>query len=485
MQRTSKRFIFIFVAALATAAGAWWTVSNVDPVQASTSLITESECDQLAKEFNKTSKSRMPGWISWLDGPVAMKDGVPTGGCVVVNKGKMSWAPDMWASTRWQEILWCYPVMGPNDVKQPQLPPQSQQPTQDAPQASPPATQSSSNQQESEVKEDKKKTPRSEPERQKQVLATPPDKPDAPSFTNIQQTSFRVTWTAPKSGSSAISGYGLQYKRTEDSGYSDATPTPSGTVTGYNLVDRSGQSVSAGTSYHIRVRAKSSEGWGEWSDPATVTTASPPPPPNRAPAFATSAVTVKVEENTPSGTAIGSPIEATDADGDTLTYSLGGTDMAHFGINSETGQLYSKGKLDYESKKSYSVTVTVSDSSSVGAADSVDVTIEVTDVNELPQPANVRAVVQADGSVLISWDAPANTDAPKFYRIRRSNASDAKYQGLGKVKDSSKRDVDQADGKLAYRDGEGSQGYLYGVRAFYQDGSKSRWTPGVEAESTD
>ena len=118
------------------------------------------------------------------------------------------------------------------------------------------------------------------------VADTPPGQPDAPEISNIKQTSFRITWTAPAAGSSAISGYGIQYKLSSeaDSAYADAKPTKRGTVTGYNVVDRSGQSITAGTSYDVRVRARNDEGWGAWSKAATVTTASPDPPSDPAPA---------------------------------------------------------------------------------------------------------------------------------------------------------------------------------------------------------
>ena len=110
----------------------------------------------------------------------------------------------------------------------------------------------------------------------------PPGQPDAPEISNVKETSFRVTWTAPSAGSSAITGYGIQYKLSSeaDSAYAGAKPTKRGTVTGYNLVNRNGQSITAGTSYDVRVRARSAEGWGEWSDAATAVTASPDPPAN-------------------------------------------------------------------------------------------------------------------------------------------------------------------------------------------------------------
>ena len=123
---------------------------------------------------------------------------------------------------------------------------------------------------------------------------TPPPTPGqlaAPTFVNVQQTFFRITWTAPAAGSSAITGYGIQYKLSseEDTAYAAVKPTPTGTVTGYNLVNRRGQSVVKGTSYDVRVRAKNAAGWGPWSAPAAAVTASPAPPPSAAPATAVTA----------------------------------------------------------------------------------------------------------------------------------------------------------------------------------------------------
>ena len=116
---------------------------------------------------------------------------------------------------------------------------------------------------------------------------------------------------------------------------------------------------------------------------------------NNAPVFSAGTSTSRsVVENTASGTNIGSAISATDADsGDTLTYTLGGTDAASFRIVSTTGQLQTSAALDYEMKSSYSVTVSVSDGN--GGSDSITVTINVTDVNE--NVAN-SAPVFTDGS---------------------------------------------------------------------------------------
>ena len=100
--------------------------------------------------------------------------------------------------------------------------------------------------------------------------------------------------------------------------------------------------------------------------------------------------TRSVTENTPAGQPVGAPVAATDAEGDTLHYTLGGTNKSHFDFNSSTGQILVKGDLNYESKRSYSVTVSVRDSKNAdGTADTatddtINITINVLNVDEAP-----------------------------------------------------------------------------------------------------
>ena len=116
-----------------------------------------------------------------------------------------------------------------------------------------------------------------------------------------------------------------------------------------------------------------------------------PPPPNSAPVFTEdSSTTRSIAENTEVGVNIGSAISATDADDDTLTYTLGGIDASAFSLDPATGQLQTSDALDYEAKSTYTVTVSVSDGNG-GSAD-ISVTINVTDVDEN------RAPVFSDGS---------------------------------------------------------------------------------------
>ena len=104
---------------------------------------------------------------------------------------------------------------------------------------------------------------------------------------------------------------------------------------------------------------------------------------NEAPTFDAEPAELSVDENTEADMAIGDPFAAMDVDdGDTLTYTLGGDDMASFAIDAMSGQVMTSGALDYETKSSYSVTVTATDSGDLSAM--IAVTITVNDVNEGP-----------------------------------------------------------------------------------------------------
>ena len=67
-----------------------------------------------------------------------------------------------------------------------------------------------------------------------------------------------------------------------------------------------------------------------------------------------------------------------------MTYTLSGADAAHFHIVPATGQILTLEKLNYEIKNEYKVTVKATDPD--GESDSIPITIEVTDVEEVPVP---------------------------------------------------------------------------------------------------
>ena len=116
-----------------------------------------------------------------------------------------------------------------------------------------------------------------------------------------------------------------------------------------------------------------------------------------APVYEAEEMTRSVAENTAAGMAIGDPVAAMDEDGDALTYTLGGDDAMYFGIDAATGQLMTSAALDYETKMSYTVTVTASS----GKADELDatttVTIMVTDEGlDNPYDLNEDGAIQRD-----------------------------------------------------------------------------------------
>ena len=131
--------------------------------------------------------------------------------------------------------------------------------------------------------------------------------------------------------------------------------------------------------------------------------------PNRAPVFTDGESTTRsIAENTASGQNIGSAVTTTDADNDTLEYTLGGYNAASFDIDSETGHLKTKAWLDYERKNSYTVTITVSDGS---LTDSITVTINVNNVNDAPAFAIVSIVVAGSESPPVTRSVAENTAA--------------------------------------------------------------------------
>ena len=145
-------------------------------------------------------------------------------------------------------------------------------------------------------------------------------------------------------------------------------------------------------------------------------------------------MTRKVDENSPADTNVGDPVVATDtadadtSDNDALTYRLSGADAAYFTIDdpeSNTGaqiQVVANAMLNFEAtKNTYMVTVTTTDLE--GLNSSVDVTIEVTGVDEAPDlegPSN-QDFAECDGRVAtftgvdpegksVTWSVPGAGD---------------------------------------------------------------------------
>ena len=102
------------------------------------------------------------------------------------------------------------------------------------------------------------------------------------------------------------------------------------------------------------------------------------PAANNEPEFGSDSDTRSVAENAATGSNVGGPVTASDADGDELTYALTGSGA--FAIDAGTGQITVAGALDHETQSSYGLTVSVSDgkNASGGADSSADDTIAIT-----------------------------------------------------------------------------------------------------------
>ena len=142
-------------------------------------------------------------------------------------------------------------------------------------------------------------------------------------------------------------------------------------------------------------------------------------PLNQPPEFPSTETGVRqVAEGTPPGTEIGAPVEATDAEGDVLTYSLSDPDAGFFLIRPATGALLAWADLDYETQATYSVTVEVLDRrDSAGrinaSADAMlMVSIMLTNEEEL---ARAHALIGAD---TCGYSAHGDADRPRRRHYR-------------------------------------------------------------------
>ena len=121
-----------------------------------------------------------------------------------------------------------------------------------------------------------------------------------------------------------------------------------------------------------------------------------------------------IAENTAADQNVGAALTAIDADLDTLTYTLEGADAIFFNIDRVSGQIQTKEGVtyDYEAKTSYALTVRASDGA---ASATIDVTLNVTDVNEPPDAPAEPSVTATSGSTTsldVRWTAPTNTGRP-------------------------------------------------------------------------
>ena len=201
-----------------------------------------------------------------------------------------------------------------------------------------------------------------------------PTKPGPPSGLTATPglDSVTLSWVPPRiAGTADISHYDYRYQLGSAPVSGEWINIGDGAARTHTVTGLTG-----GEEHFFQVRARNDNGNGTYAQVAATPQAAVTTLGNNGPAFVAGLPSEQsVAENTPAGTAIGSPYTATDDDGDTLTWSLEGPDAATFAIDTSSGQLRTKAPLDHETKPRYVVTVRVSDGTD---SDTIVVRIAVT-----------------------------------------------------------------------------------------------------------
>ena len=250
--------------------------------------------------------------------------------------------------------------------------------------------------------------------------------PPAPTVTASPgtTTSLSVRWARPDTnGGPNITGYGIQYRESKSTTWHSHRHI--GNVTRATITG-----LTVATDYQVRVRALNGETPSGWSAPGEGHTARAS---NTAPEFdAGLTTTLTVAENTVADTALGTVFTATDADEDTLAYTLVGTDRRSFAIDAATGQLRTLAALDHEAKSMYSLSVRADDGN--GGVDDIAVTINISDIEEQVGTIEMPVVLARQASTTsidVSWREPDANGGPQIhgyelqYRERTESNDDA------------------------------------------------------------
>lgn len=155
--------------------------------------------------------------------------------------------------------------------------------------------------------------------------------------------------------------------------------------------------------YTLTVRVSDSNG-GVVTTSLTVTVSNA----NDSPQFLGVPYSATVSENLPIATDV-IKIAAFDADSDSLSYSLSGTNSGHFQISSSSGLVESTQVLDYETVNYYSLTVSVSDGS---VSISTSLTISVSNTNDAPYVTNLPGNVSVAENDVTAAVIDVNTSDP-------------------------------------------------------------------------
>ena len=226
----------------------------------------------------------------------------------------------------------------------------------------------------------------------------------APTRARSTSTTLTMHWPVPSNTGPDIDDYDYRFRE-----MASGAPWDEVTNTAIDSPEVTIEDLTPDTTYEVEARAHNDEGTSPWSGTGMGKTNR-----NRAPAFDEGSRTTRsLPENTFGGVDIGDPVEATDPDDDSLTYTLAGTDAQSFFLDRSTGQLGTRGSVDYdhEAKSNYRVTVEVEDT--WNATDSIPVSVNVADQLEPPAiPGRPVVFGTSPYSIEARWSAPANAGRP-------------------------------------------------------------------------
>ena len=259
------------------------------------------------------------------------------------------------------------------------------------------------------------------------------EKPDSPAAPTVEEgqhaNTLDVTWTEPSNTGPEISNYHIQYRKSGETAWERWPQLPSAD-TGITIAG-----LLTDTEYQVQVRAYNDEMWSDWSDLGEGRTAD-----NNSPEFADGATTERAVAETPGDQtenatrAVGAAVTATDPDaGDTVNYSLQGSDAAHFDIDAATGQIRTKtgASYDHEAQETYNVEVLARDDRSMDEGHAaIEVTVTIEDIDEPPVKVDTPTFSNTGRyQTTVSWTAPGNTGRPAIshYEVQYKRDSDGAY----------------------------------------------------------
>ncbi len=264
-----------------------------------------------------------------------------------------------------------------------------------------------------------------------------------------------ATWDVP---TGTVTGYDVEYS-TDGTNWSDAGHT--GTDASHTI-----GSLTNGTAYDVRVRAKNGSANGNWSAEMSAT----PVAGNSPPAFS-GPTTVNFAENG-TGTVLTAQASDPDAQDTTVTFSIGtsagdnvwftitdagvltwDTDIASYTPNFEDPRDGTdEGDQQGDRDNDYKVTVTATSGS--GAREMMATrtyTVTVTDVAEPPAAPDAPTATAGDKSISLTWTAPENTGpAISGYGVEYTESGTESWMDAGHTGTDASHSITGLDNGTAY-----------------------------------